>query len=59
METVDKFFISRILAVYPCRSINREELVSINKEAIRFLINDIKLYKDMATGSRVRVGVVE
>jgi hypothetical protein len=22
--------------------------VSINKEAIRFLINDIKLYKDMA-----------
>jgi hypothetical protein len=27
---------------------SREELVSINKEAIRFLINDIKLYKDMA-----------
>jgi hypothetical protein len=55
METVDKFYFTYFGGISLPFNKSREELVSINKEAIRFLINDIKLYKDMAIRSRVRV----
>jgi hypothetical protein len=48
METVDKFYFTYFGGISLPFNKSREELVSINKEAIRFLINDIKLYKDMA-----------
>jgi hypothetical protein len=47
METVDKFYFTYFM-VYPPFNKSREELVSINKWGDPVLINDIKLYKDMA-----------
>lgn len=53
METVDKFYFTYFGGITLPFNKSREELVSINKEAIRFLINDIKLYKDMVIQENV------
>jgi hypothetical protein len=59
METVDKFYFTYFGGISLPFNKSREELVSINKEAIRFLINDIKLYKDMAIQDHGFGSVVE
>jgi hypothetical protein len=55
METVDKFYFTYFGGISLPFNKSREELVSINKEAIRFLINDIKLYKDGDAGINRRI----